>query len=171
MAHPTRRLIGRVLAALGALIILTALWESWYRIAGAPFVPAELTAWQVFTFIDIALALLSFTAAGVALLDLTGRLDRVGTIIFGLGALAIGLTVFRLVAPPAGHGVLKPEHGAGLALIGGLMIAGGGWLIARSPALYRESLDDVLGVQAALWAPAANPRSVPPPSTGRTPGA
>ena len=171
MAHPARRLLGRALAALGALGLLTALWEPWYRIAGDPLAPVQLTAWQVFSALDIALAALAALAAGIALLDLTGRLERVGTMVFSAGAGALAITVFRLVSPPHGPGALEPEHGAGLALISALVIVGGGWLIARSPAGATDSIDDALGAQAALWAPAVNPRSVPPPPPGPPPAA
>ena len=171
MRHPLRRLTGRGLAALGALSLVTALWEPWYRIPGAPFAPVELTAWQVFSTLDIALAGLAGVAACVALLDLTGRLERVGTVVAAAGAGALGITVFRLVSTPPALGALEPEHGAGLALISALVIVAGGWLIARSPAGASDSLDEALGGQAALWAPAANPRSVPPPPSGRPPAA
>ena len=120
---------GALVAAIGAVILLVALFLDWYGDDGE-----SITAWTVFEVIDLLLA-------GVALLAISTFLSRAGVErrlpdvpLIALGLAAMVLVVSQLLNhPPAVNGgELDPKAGAWLALAGAaLLLAGALMSIAR----------------------------------------
>jgi hypothetical protein len=110
---------GDVLAGLGAVLVLIALFLDWF--GGA-------SAWEAFELLDLMLALLALAvvAAVVAVPDLAQRA------LAPLGALMLLFVVVQLLEPPPA--VVEDDLGTGawMALAGSLLVLAGGLLrIAR----------------------------------------
>jgi hypothetical protein len=90
------------------------------------------TAWEAFSWTDVALIVVAVAAAGAVLLRLAGVLERIpSNELMALGLAAAALTGFRILNPPGPSEVLEPMWGAWLTLGGCLVIAAGGWLSQR----------------------------------------
>ena len=111
---------GDVLAGLGALLVLIALFLEWF--GGA-------SAWEAFELLDLVLALLALAvvAAVVAAPDLAQRA------LAPLGALLLLFVVVQLLEPPPAFSDNDDlGTGAWMALAGSLLVLAGGLLrIAR----------------------------------------
>jgi hypothetical protein len=145
---PSARLhAGHAVAALGALLTVTALWMPWYAPASSEPAGAfargmleafgrstTLDAWTVFGGTD---ALLAGAGALVLVAAVAAAGDRVDTEaaargIAAVGAVALVLVVLKLVDQPGPDALLDVRHGGWVAAGGSaLMLAGG--LAARSP--------------------------------------
>jgi hypothetical protein len=145
-----REAIGDWLMVLGAPILLLSLFLTWSHQFSPGFlahyshttalsgVPHDPTAWQVYSIIDVLLALL---AAGLFAVALQGsRAGRIG-VLLGL-AVAIAFVIHALGTPPTNGANLfdpalgtytpnRPSSGAGeiVALIG-LLLGSGGVLLS-----------------------------------------
>ncbi|HYF25662.1 MAG TPA: hypothetical protein VD931_08000 [Baekduia sp.] len=149
--------LGRALTALGALLLLVALFLDWYEAGG--------TAWEVFEVVDLLLAALALAAIAAALLP-GDRADAV--LRWGPWAALVVVVVSLLNPPPilqlatdalelrdAGD----PDTGAWLALAGSALMATGALL-----ALARISV--VVDVAArGRREPPAGARTAAPPET------
>jgi hypothetical protein len=91
----------------------------------------DLTAWQAFGITDIVLAAAASTAISVGvcvLFHISVSYPVAGSsVATGLGAIALVLTVYRLIDPPGGGGV-DLEIGAWLGLVCSAAITIGGYL-------------------------------------------
>lgn len=115
---------GRLLLALGAVLLLVSLFLDWYGSPGGD----GISAWTAFELVDLLLALVALGALAVALKDLApaSRLPELGPV--AVGALAVAalalVTVSLLNEPPAVFGA-SLETGAWLALGGAVAIVVG----------------------------------------------
>jgi hypothetical protein len=114
----TRRFdIGPILLALGALLLLVALFLDWY----GPF-----TAWNAFAVTDVLLAALGVAAlvgaAGLLAPELE-YLDR--RALPWIAAAALVLVAAELLDPPPGAGGETLQTGAWLALVGTVVMVAG----------------------------------------------
>ena len=108
--------LGEALAALGALLVLVALFLSWFD--GA-------TAWEAFESLDLVLLLLALTV----LAAVAGAFDWLGTrLLAPLGALLLLIVIVQLVEPPPGVGDGELGTGAWLGLAGASLVLLGGLL-------------------------------------------
>lgn len=112
--------LGEALAALGALLLLVALFLEWFD--GA-------TAWEAFELLDLVLALLAL----VVLAAVSGVSESLGArLLAPLGVLLLFVIVVQLVEPPPAIPDGDLGTGAWLALAGaGLVLVGGALRIAR----------------------------------------
>ena len=138
---------GHVLAGLGALLTLAALWMPWYALASSEPLGAfgrgmleafgramTLDAWTVFGGTD---ALLAGAAALVLVATFAAASDRVDAEaaargIAVVGAVALALVTLKLVDQPGPNALLEVRHGAWAAAAGCAMMVAGG-LAARKP--------------------------------------
>jgi hypothetical protein len=117
---------GELVGAVGGLGLLVAAFLPWYSAGGE-----NATAWQAFGVTDLILAAAAATAISVAvcvLFHISVSYPVAGSsVATGLGAIALVLTVYRLIDPPGGGGVAV-EIGAWLALVCTAAITVGGYL-------------------------------------------
>lgn len=157
---------GHVVAGLGALLTIAALWMPWYVLSSPEPLGAfargmlralgqamTLDAWTVFGGTD---ALLAGAGALVVVAALAAASDRVDAEaaargIAVVGTAAFALVVMKLVDQPGPDALLEVRYGAWTAAAGSAMMVVGG-LAALSPA--RRS------APRPTW---SSPDSVPPP--------
>lgn len=121
-----RSLPGRLLTALGAIVLVVALALTWYRIARPPSVGAPaVSGWDVFTHLRIALV----ATAGLALLATAPAQHRAILALRTLaGLVAAGLVIRRIVDPPQAAEAVRAVEGVYVAAVGAALIAVGGLL-------------------------------------------
>jgi hypothetical protein len=157
--------LGDVLAALGALLLLVALFLDWF--AGA-------SAWEAFETLDLVLALLAL----LVIACVTGAADALGPrLLAPLGGLLLLIVIVQLVEPPPSF-ANDDELGAGawLALAAAAVVLVGGALrIARISVTVTVGNKDVRqrvpavdrrgagGAAAAAAPPPTATASAPPP--------
>jgi drug/metabolite transporter superfamily protein YnfA len=121
---PRRIDAGEVLAAIGGLMVVVALFLSWFD--GA-------SGWEAFEALDLVLALLALAAIAAAIGSVT---DWSGApspkLLPVLGALLLVIVVVQLIEPPPVFSDADPEREAGawLALAGAALVLLGGILRA-----------------------------------------
>jgi len=120
--RPPDGLAGRLLGALGALVLLGSLLAQW-AFDRRPEPDVALSAWELFARTDLALALLALVALAGAVLA------RRGGALVSAGAAALALLVV------ARQFLLSdPGRGGRLALLAGLLVLGGAALrVAPAP--------------------------------------
>jgi hypothetical protein len=142
---PSARLhAGHVVAGLGALLAITALWMPWYALASSERTGAGTTvnAWTAFGGTD---ALLAGAAALVLVATVAAAGDRVDTEAAARGIVMVGgvamlLVLAKLVAQPGPNALAEVRHGPWAATAGCvLMVAGGA--AARRPASVLRAAD------------------------------
>ena len=154
---------GRLVVALGAILLLVSLFLDWYGFGRGPDGDG-FTAWTAFELIDVILALLALAAiaaAAEAFVRRTPRMPERAGAIAGVSALLL-VAVSIINVPPAAQGFdSNLETGAWLALAGAAVMCAGALL-----ALNRISVV----VTRREHAPGADQRPggapVPPPSSG-----
>jgi hypothetical protein len=109
--------VGTILLAAGAILVLIALFLTWYRPGG--------NAWDVFEVVDIMLAAMAVTALVLAVGRLTAGERGSPGWMQGIALATLVLVAAEIIqAPPGLHGAHR-ESGAWLALAGSLtMVAG-----------------------------------------------
>jgi hypothetical protein len=121
---------GKVVIALGALLLLVSLFLNWYGFGHGPDGDG-FSAWTTFELTDLILAVLAIAAIAAAvepLVRATPRLpERTGTI---AGPVALVLVAASLInEPPAAQGFdATIEIGAWLALAGAAIMCAGALL-------------------------------------------
>lgn len=111
---------GPILAGIGALLLLVALFLDWYDGAG--------TAWEVFEVWDVVLAALALTALYSAFEEISGREPLAERLLLLTGLLALVIVLSQVINdPPAASGAGK-ESGVWLALGGAALMTLGGVL-------------------------------------------
>ena len=121
---------GRVVVALGALLLLVSLFLDWYGFGGGPD-GEGFTAWTAFELVDLILALLAIAAIAAALepsLRAAPRLpERAGAIAGPLALILVAVSLVNL--PPAAQGFdSNIEIGAWLGLAGAAIMCAGALL-------------------------------------------
>ncbi|HEY8584801.1 MAG TPA: hypothetical protein VIL49_17705 [Capillimicrobium sp.] len=108
--------LSSVLAALGALIVLIALFFEWYE--------PGLSAWDAFEIVDWALIALAILALVSVAEDLRGRPGPSPRLPWVAGAIGL-LVLSQLIDPPPVVAGAERAFGAWLALAGVLLLWGG----------------------------------------------
>jgi hypothetical protein len=134
------------IAGLGGVMLLVSLFLRWYGGAGFPpgivealppgisiYGPADITAWQAFTVIDILLALIAVTAILVPVLSVVTRGPAkaigIAVIASAVGWIGVALVLFRLIDMPTDD--MRPLFPAWLGLAGAVIAWVGSWLSMR----------------------------------------
>ena len=111
MSRELREVLADWLMLFGAVTLLVALFLPWSHQRPLPGFSHSPTAWQVYSVVDVLLALLAGGLLAVALLG--GRAARV--VVLLAAAVAVAFTVHALSVPPS-NGALAgaaPVSGAG----------------------------------------------------------
>jgi hypothetical protein len=152
--------MGRILSAVGAVILVMALFLTWYHIdRTAAQGTVDTTGWQTFTRLRLLIlggALLLFVSALVR----QTRPVLVGRTILGL-ILAL-LILRRIVDPPASAFTLTTQAGVFIGLLGAVCAAMGGLVDTSRVVVERYP-------EMAFWrepAGSLGPGSPPPRHTG-----
>jgi peptidoglycan/LPS O-acetylase OafA/YrhL len=128
--------LGEALAALGALLLLIALFLEWFD--GA-------SAWEAFESLDLVLLLLALTV----LAAVAGVFDWLGArLLAPLGLVVALIVVVQLVEPPPVVGEGDLGSGAWLALGGAALVALGGLLRIASISITVSGKDPRARVDA-----------------------
>lgn len=121
---PRRIDAGEVLAAVGGLLVVVALFLSWFDRA---------SGWEAFEALDLVLALLALAAIAAAVGSVTDWSDGPSPRLLPvIGALLLVIVVVQLIDPPPVFSGADPEREAGawLALAGAALVLLGGVLRA-----------------------------------------
>ena len=161
--------IGELVSLAGALLLLVALWRTWYSITMELMgvqLSVDANAWQVFEFFDWIFLGLAVLAVLLVLDEQLGIGAIGGTL--GKNLSALGVTVMISVAirwwdrPGPPRSVQLPPGielsvGAGLvmAAVAGLVIAVGGYLVSQAPAAALPG--EPVGGHATQWEHAHRP--------------
>ena len=134
--------VGEAIAGFSALALFIFMFLPWFGVDsvggfGVGDIGVDATAWQAFSFIDILLFLAIVVVLGLVLTSAAASTPDLpqppATIIFGAGALAVVLVLFRLIFPPGvDTGIdidvdLGRKFGVFLGLIASAGMAYGGW--------------------------------------------
>lgn len=146
---PRRIDLGDAIAALGAVLLLIALFLEWFDSA---------TAWEAFESLDLVLALLAIAALGAAIGVSEGFGSR---LLAPLGVLLLFIVVIQIVEPPPIVADADVDSGAWLALAASSLILLGG---AMEIASFSVTVS-VGGKDARRRVPAVDRRqgTAPPP--------
>jgi len=138
--------VGRALSAIGALIVILALFMTWYRIDRGGGVVDDTTGWQTFTN-------LRFVILGGGILTLLSAIPaQTRPILIARTLLGLVLAVLilrRIIDPPGPPEVLDPvssQIGVYAGLLGAVLVALGGLV---------DTGRRVVEVYPSLWRPAA----------------
>jgi hypothetical protein len=123
---------GELIAGGSGLALLVVMFLPWYGVdvnLGGFSASESGNAWEVFSYIDIVLFLVGAAAVGLAvarLADVALPPDLpVGTILTGLGALAVLLVLYRIIDVPGTDIPATVDFGRKFGLFLGLIAAGG----------------------------------------------
>ena len=138
---------GRIVIALGAVVLLVALFLDWY--GGERGFGEGITAWTAFELIDLLLAVLAVAAIAAALEPMARSSTRLPDTLGGIcGPAALLLVVVSIVnPPPVVQGLdIELKVGAWLALAGAAIMCAGALLALNRVSLVvtpRERKTDV----------------------------
>jgi peptidoglycan/LPS O-acetylase OafA/YrhL len=135
--------VGRALSAIGALIVVLALFMTWYHIVRPDGTVDDTTGWQTFTNLRIVIL------AGGILTILSALPPQTRPILIArtlLGLLLAVLILRRIIFPPDVTGDVSSQIGVYAGLVGALLVALGGLV---------DSGRHVVEVYPSLWRPPA----------------
>lgn len=144
---------GRVLTALGAILVLASLPMTWYHADRAA--NTELTGWSIFTNLRVWLLVSALLALVTVVFD-RGR--AVVAARAALGLLAGAPVLRRVISPPDAAVPLDNRVGLYVSLVGAVAIIAGGLLSAGKHAAEALGWD--------LPGDFGSVRQLPPPSDG-----
>ena len=164
---PRRLRIGEWLLGAGGVFLLGVTFLNWYGVDGIEF---ELSAWEVYTVLDVFLALIAALAIGaavmaaahntpaaaLALASLTALLGLVGLVVLGVRTAAPpGFEAFGPVTDPGGSGdtTLLAGHWLGL-----------GAMVLTTLAAFAAMRDERFPRAARIEVPV---ETIPPPEGGK----
>ena len=112
---------GEVLAAIGGLLVLVALFLSWFE---------GFTGWEAFEALDLVIAVLALIAVAAAVSSVTGSGGISARVLPWVGALLVAIIAVQLIEPPPVFAAIDPDRevGAWLALGGAALVLLGGAL-------------------------------------------
>lgn len=147
--------IGRVLSAVGAALLIVALFIVWYNIARSPADgPTTSTGWDTFPRLRIAIL------AGAALTLATAVVPQTRFVLAArtvLGLVLAALILRRILAPPELDYAVTKDAGVYVGLAGALAVALGGLV---------DSTRKVVEVMPGLGTGGDTSRSLPPGDPG-----
>jgi hypothetical protein len=108
LSREAREVLADWLMLFGAVALLIALFLPWSHQRPLPGFSHSLTAWQVYSVVDVLLAVLAGGLLAVALLG--GRAARV--VVLLAAAVAVAFTVHALSVPPS-NGAIAGAAGSG----------------------------------------------------------
>jgi hypothetical protein len=171
-------------AAAAALSLFVAMFLPWYQETGSAVVDKrlakvsdDLSAFQVFTFIEASVLLVAVGILVMLFARGEGRAFHLpggdGTIVLGGGIWVCLLIFIRQLDKPAGHGssqfatTIGVQWGIFIAFLAGLGLAFAGWRIRAAhraePPLPGEAPTRAVPPDAARTEVAPRPRRRPPP--------
>jgi peptidoglycan/LPS O-acetylase OafA/YrhL len=115
--------VGRALSAIGALIVVLALFMTWYHIVRPDGSVDDTTGWQTFTNLRFVILAGGVITIGTALVAQTRPVLVVRTV---LGVVLAVLILRRIVFPPDVAGDVTSQIGVYAGLVGALIVALGG---------------------------------------------
>jgi carbon starvation protein CstA len=120
---------GELVAGGAGVVLLAAMFLSWYSIRGRD---DSLTAWSAFSVVDILLAVVALLGIALAVSEVVGRgpslpvaLAVITTTLALAGTL---LLAYRIVNQPGPNDLISVEAGAYVGLLAGLGVFLGAWL-------------------------------------------
>jgi peptidoglycan/LPS O-acetylase OafA/YrhL len=135
--------VGRALSALGALIVVLALFMTWYHIVRTDGAVNDTTGWQTFPNLRIAILAGGILTIASALVRQTRPVLIARTI---LGIVLAVLILRRIIFPPGVEGDVSSQIGVYVGFIGSLLVALGGLV---------DTGRHVVEVYPGLWRPPA----------------
>ena len=135
--------VGRALSAVGALIVVLALFMTWYHIVRPGGETDDTTGWQTFTNLRWVILAGAIVTIATALVRQTRPVLIVRTI---LGVVLAVLILRRIIWPADVEGDVTTEIGVYVSLVGAILVALGGLV---------DSGREVVQVYPNLWRPTA----------------
>ena len=135
--------VGRALSAIGALIVVLALFMTWYHIVRPDGSTDDTTGWQTFTNLRWIILIGAIVTIGTAVVRQTRPVLIVRTI---LGVVLAILILRRIIWPADVDGDVSTEIGVYVSFVGAVMVALGGLV---------DTGREVVQVYPGLWRPAA----------------
>src|SRR3954447_7787963 len=157
---------GPILALVGGLLLVVSLFLNWYE--------PGVSAWTVFEFVDLLLALSALSAVLISIelmvpqLLPIARVPAAERVLLTAGTVALVLVGSQLVNHPPAAQREAVDYGAWLALAGGALLFAGGlapiaWVSVGVTSAHRQP-------PAAGPPPPPPPPPAPPPRPPREPG-
>jgi peptidoglycan/LPS O-acetylase OafA/YrhL len=135
--------VGRALSAIGALIVVLALFMTWYHIVRPGGATDDTTGWQTFTNLRWLVLFGGIVTIATALVRQTRPVLVVRTI---LGIVLAVLILRRIIWPADVDGDVSTQIGVYVAFVGSVMVALGGLV---------DTGRQVVQVYPGLWRPSA----------------
>jgi hypothetical protein len=133
---------GDLYAGFGGLLLLFALLLDWYApniVSSDPPIDLGASAWQVFSVLDVVLALVALVPLALVALQATRDSPSLpiafSVLATVLGAVAALLIVWKIVQQPGPNNRVIVEPGAWVGLFAAIVIAAGGWRSMRVEAM------------------------------------
>jgi hypothetical protein len=165
---PRRIDAGELVAALGGLLVIVALFLNWFGIGGGDGLPfgAAATGWEAFESLDLVLTALALVAIAVAASSFGAGWPLSPRVLLPVGAVLVIIVAIQLAEPPPLLGELDLEEGAWLALAGAVLVLLGGILRTSSIAITvsTRGRDVRQRVSAVDRREAATGPAAPPPA-------
>jgi hypothetical protein len=131
--------VGRALSAVGAIVVVVALFLTWYHVDRS--FNAHTSGWQTFPNLRIALVVGAVVVLATALPAQTRPVLVVRTVV---GLLLAAFVLRRIVAPPHLAQAVTAQIGVYVGFVGGLAVALGGLVdtgrqvVEAYPTLWRQ---------------------------------
>jgi peptidoglycan/LPS O-acetylase OafA/YrhL len=135
--------VGRALSAVGALIVVLALFMTWYHIVRPDGAVDDTTGWQTFTNLRFVILAGGIITIATALVGQTRPVLVVRTV---LGLILAVLILRRIIFPPDVVGEVTSQIGVYVGFVGALLVALGGLV---------DTGREVVQVYPGLWRPPA----------------
>jgi hypothetical protein len=160
---------GELLAALGSLLVLIALFLDWFAFAGGDDLPfgASATGWEAFESLDLIITALALVALAVTASSFGAGWPLSPRILLPIGALLVAIIAIQLAEPPPLVRGLDLETGAWLGLAGAVLVLIGGILRVSAISITvstrgRDVRQRVAAVDRRETAAGAAPAAAPP---------
>ena len=120
---------GELVAGASGVVLLLAMFLSWYSVSGRD---DRLTAWSAFSVVDVLLALVALLGIALALSEVVGRGPAlpvaIGVVTTTLALAGTLLALYRILNQPGPNDLISVEPGAYLGLLASLGVFLGAWL-------------------------------------------
>jgi uncharacterized membrane protein len=130
---------GEWVAGAGGVALLAGLFAGWYGSADRTGPGPELTAWEAFSVLDVALALLALVPLALVVLQATRESPSLPVAFSVLttvaGTLATVLILYRILNQPGPNDRVEVELGAWIGLAAAVATTAGGWRSLRVEAV------------------------------------